>query len=207
MTAIFVTHDQTEANALADRIAVMEGGVLQQFASQNELKDSPANLFVGDLHRRAADECASMPRWRAPTAASASPSTADAGLRYSPAGPSPLRARSGLQDAPAWCGSASGRTTSAIGTAMSGDASSPINGSATRPTSLPMWRKPAGCRWHASGSRRRPRTTSFAFALGATYICISSTPDGAGYPPRAGRMTMPARKSATSSSASTPAPR
>ena len=46
MTAIFVTHDQTEANALADRIAVMEGGVLQQFASQAELKERPANLFV-----------------------------------------------------------------------------------------------------------------------------------------------------------------
>lgn len=46
MTAIFVTHDQTEANALADRIAVMEGGVLQQFASQHELKERPANLFV-----------------------------------------------------------------------------------------------------------------------------------------------------------------
>ncbi|WP_131196550.1 ABC transporter ATP-binding protein [Lichenihabitans psoromatis] len=46
MTAIFVTHDQTEANALADRIAVMEGGILQQFASQKDLKDRPANLFV-----------------------------------------------------------------------------------------------------------------------------------------------------------------
>ncbi|GGD86957.1 ABC transporter ATP-binding protein [Aureimonas endophytica] len=47
MTAILVTHDQTEANALADRIAVMEGGRLQQFASPGELKDAPANLFVG----------------------------------------------------------------------------------------------------------------------------------------------------------------
>ena len=46
MTAIFVTHDQTEANALADRIAVMEGGVLQQFAGEKELKAEPANLFV-----------------------------------------------------------------------------------------------------------------------------------------------------------------
>ncbi len=46
MTAIFVTHDQTEANALADRIAVMEGGLLQQFANQKDLKDRPANLFV-----------------------------------------------------------------------------------------------------------------------------------------------------------------
>ena len=46
MTSIFVTHDQTEANALADRVAVMEGGVLQQFASQIALKERPANLFV-----------------------------------------------------------------------------------------------------------------------------------------------------------------
>jgi multiple sugar transport system ATP-binding protein len=46
MTSIFVTHDQTEANALADRVAVMEGGVLQQLASQTELKERPANLFV-----------------------------------------------------------------------------------------------------------------------------------------------------------------
>ena len=47
LTAILVTHDQTEANALADRIAVMEGGVLQQFGSPAELKDAPANLFTG----------------------------------------------------------------------------------------------------------------------------------------------------------------
>ncbi|MFK7942413.1 MAG: ABC transporter ATP-binding protein [Paracoccaceae bacterium] len=47
MTAILVTHDQTEANALADRIAVMEDGVLQQYASPAEIKDRPANLFTG----------------------------------------------------------------------------------------------------------------------------------------------------------------
>lgn len=46
-TTILVTHDQTEANALADRIAVMEGGVLQQFATPAELKAAPANLFTG----------------------------------------------------------------------------------------------------------------------------------------------------------------
>jgi multiple sugar transport system ATP-binding protein len=47
LTAILVTHDQTEANALADRIAVMEDGELQQFASPDEIKKSPANLFTG----------------------------------------------------------------------------------------------------------------------------------------------------------------
>lgn len=49
MTAVLVTHDQTEANALADRIAVMEDGVLQQIATPRDLKERPANLFVGSF--------------------------------------------------------------------------------------------------------------------------------------------------------------
>lgn len=47
LTAILVTHDQAEANALSDRIAVMEGGYLQQFETPNALKEQPANLFTG----------------------------------------------------------------------------------------------------------------------------------------------------------------
>lgn len=46
-TAVLVTHDQTEANAMADRIAVMEAGILQQYGTPDELRDRPANLFVG----------------------------------------------------------------------------------------------------------------------------------------------------------------
>ena len=46
-TSILVTHDQTEANALADRIAVTEAGVLQQYAMPDQLKFWPANLFTG----------------------------------------------------------------------------------------------------------------------------------------------------------------
>jgi len=47
LTAILVTHDQAEANALADRIAVMEGGNLVQFDTPENLKARPANLFTG----------------------------------------------------------------------------------------------------------------------------------------------------------------
>lgn len=47
LTAILVTHDQAEANALSDRIAVMEGGNLVQFATPDYLKTKPANLFSG----------------------------------------------------------------------------------------------------------------------------------------------------------------
>jgi len=45
-TMIYVTHDQVEAMTLADRIAVLNGGVLQQVGPPDELYARPANLFV-----------------------------------------------------------------------------------------------------------------------------------------------------------------
>ncbi|MCA1337528.1 ABC transporter ATP-binding protein [Pseudooceanicola marinus] len=45
-TIVFVTHDQTEALSLADRIAVMKDGHLQQFDTPGAIYDRPANRFV-----------------------------------------------------------------------------------------------------------------------------------------------------------------
>jgi multiple sugar transport system ATP-binding protein len=45
-TTIYVTHDQTEAMTLGDRVAVMRSGVIQQVDRPQELYDNPRNLFV-----------------------------------------------------------------------------------------------------------------------------------------------------------------
>ena len=83
-TTIYVTHDQTEALTLGDRIAVMRAGILQQVGPPSELYGRPKNLFVagfigspsmnfltGELRRRhspPADRRRADPR-RAPAAA------------------------------------------------------------------------------------------------------------------------------------------
>ncbi|HET6849926.1 MAG TPA: sn-glycerol-3-phosphate ABC transporter ATP-binding protein UgpC [Gaiellales bacterium] len=46
VTMIYVTHDQTEAMTMGDRVAVMNRGVLQQVDSPQEMYDRPSNLFV-----------------------------------------------------------------------------------------------------------------------------------------------------------------
>lgn len=45
-TMLYVTHDQTEAMTMGDRVAVLDRGVLQQFAAPQEVYDRPASLFV-----------------------------------------------------------------------------------------------------------------------------------------------------------------
>jgi putative spermidine/putrescine transport system ATP-binding protein len=49
VTTIYVTHDQTEALALSDRIVVMRLGKIQQIGTPEEIYSDPANLFVADF--------------------------------------------------------------------------------------------------------------------------------------------------------------
>ena len=45
-TSVYVTHDQIEAMTMADRIVVMQGGIIEQVGTPLELYDAPVNLFV-----------------------------------------------------------------------------------------------------------------------------------------------------------------
>ena len=48
-TIVYVTHDQTEAMSLATKIAVMNGGVIEQLGAPQELYDTPNSVFVADF--------------------------------------------------------------------------------------------------------------------------------------------------------------
>ena len=48
-TTIYVTHDQLEAMSMADKIAVMSDGVVEQLATPREIYDRPASMFVADF--------------------------------------------------------------------------------------------------------------------------------------------------------------
>ncbi|WP_136660564.1 ABC transporter ATP-binding protein [Nitratireductor sp. XY-223] len=49
VTTIYVTHDQIEAMTLADRVVVMERGIVQQVGTPTEIYDKPANSFVASF--------------------------------------------------------------------------------------------------------------------------------------------------------------
>ena len=48
-TTVYVTHDQLEAMSMADKIAVMNRGVIEQFGPPQEIYDRPASMFVADF--------------------------------------------------------------------------------------------------------------------------------------------------------------
>ena len=74
-TVIYVTHDQLEAMTMADRMAVMQGGVLQQYDTPAQVFAHPANIFVAGfvgspamnlLPARLAGDVLEGPGWRIP---------------------------------------------------------------------------------------------------------------------------------------------
>jgi multiple sugar transport system ATP-binding protein len=48
-TTVYVTHDQLEAMAMADKIAVMNRGIIEQFATPQEIYDRPVSMFVAEF--------------------------------------------------------------------------------------------------------------------------------------------------------------
>ncbi len=60
-TTLYVTHDQTEAMTLGDRVAVMRGGYLQQVGPPKELYNDPVNLFVAGFIGSPGDELRRRP--------------------------------------------------------------------------------------------------------------------------------------------------
>ncbi len=89
-TTIYVTHDQTEALTLADRLAVLDGGVVQQVGTPVEVYRRPANRFVASfigappmsfLTGRVANGALDLPLGRIPWSAGGGPSRVQAGVR------------------------------------------------------------------------------------------------------------------------------
>ena len=56
VTTVYVTHDQVEAMTMADRVAVLRGGELQQFDTPQQVYANPANLVRRRLHRQPGHE-------------------------------------------------------------------------------------------------------------------------------------------------------
>ena len=60
-TTVYVTHDQVEAMTLADRVVVMNGGVIEQIATPQDLYHHPQDALRRRLHRLAGDEFLALP--------------------------------------------------------------------------------------------------------------------------------------------------
>src|SRR6266540_28195 len=84
-TMVYVTHDQTEAMTLGDRIAVMRSGVIQQVGTPQELYEQPRNLFVAGF--------IGSPSRSTPTSTSRAPAPPPASWRSWPPTPAPPTCR------------------------------------------------------------------------------------------------------------------
>ncbi len=95
-TTIYVTHDQVEAMALADRIVIMHEGVLQQVGTPSEVYAYPANLFVAQFVGSPVMNVAAASVTQAGSGASVRVDGADEGFAFPPELLSRLEAKRGV---------------------------------------------------------------------------------------------------------------
>ena len=69
ITTVYVTHDHYEALILADRLAVMDRGRIEQVGTYQEIYDRPRNVFVAEFLNRHVGDAADQPHRRGPSAA------------------------------------------------------------------------------------------------------------------------------------------
>ena len=93
INVVYVTHDQSEALTMSDRVGVFNDGTLQQVAPPDELYEAPANPFVAHVHRReqcdrrrGASSCRAAAAASAPPTVRSSPALAGDGLEAGRAG-------------------------------------------------------------------------------------------------------------------------
>ena len=51
ITFLFVTHDQDEALSMSDRVAIMNGGVIEQCGTPEDVYENPTSVFAAGVHR------------------------------------------------------------------------------------------------------------------------------------------------------------
>ena len=179
ITFLYVTHDQAEAMSLSDRIAVMDGGRIEQIGTPAEIYESPRTSFVaafiGDtnfLEGRVQD-CPERDYCRIAIDGLAARSTASTTRPSSPDSRSP---------------SASGRRRS----------TSPATGPRTKPCTTPS--RPSS---RTSSTSARTRSTGSGPAATASRSCASTTATSSTRSPSAGRTTSGSGGTPTTASCST----
>ena len=172
ITTVYVTHDQTEAMTLGDRVAVLKRGLLQQLATPRELYENPGNLFVAGF-------IGSPPMNFLPATVEGTSVKLPFGTVKMPPERAEKAAGKGLLMAgirPEHFEDASVRTDHDAGLDVPGARSTSSSGWATRPTPT-------------SRSRRRPRSRSSCASSSATWTgsrctpsssCRSTAPAGSG---------------------------
>ena len=198
-TMVYVTHDQTEAMTLGDRVAVMRLGTIQQVASPEELYDRPVNLFVaGFIGSPAMNFMAgTLEDGKLRTGVGDFPLTPQLRQALEGAGPAAMSSSASGRRAsrtPRWCRPRSSRTgwsstpTSTWSSRWARRSSSTSPGNSGRPTTwpnsrsspgTPAGRTPAAPRrpWSPGSTRRRASRRARTRGCGSTCgSCTSSTP-------------------------------